>query len=145
MLGSMFRSEYILVGYVTGSLQCEQMRRMRRWAQERITEDEIKNGAMPMSSRRAMAPGASLQCIVLNTWWPVSAASTAISAVSMSRISPIMMMSGSWRRIDRSALAKVSPISFLTGTWLMPGIWNSTGSSTVTMLYIGLFSSFNAE
>ena len=51
-------------GYVTGSLQCEQMRRIRRCAQDKITEDEIKNGAMPMSSRRAMAPGASLQCIV---------------------------------------------------------------------------------
>ena len=89
---------------------------------------------MPMSSRRAMAPGASLQCMVLKTWWPVSAASTAISAVSVSRISPIMTMSGSWRRMERRALAKVRPISFLTGTWLMPGTWNSTGSSTVTML-----------
>ena len=37
---------------------------MSRCAQDKITEDEIKNGAMPMSSRRAMAPGASLQCIV---------------------------------------------------------------------------------
>jgi hypothetical protein len=88
----------------------------------RITEDEIKNGAMPMSSRRAMAPGASLQCIVDSTWWPVSAASMAISAVSVSRISPIMMMSGSWRKMERSALAKDRPISFFVGTWLMPGI-----------------------
>ena len=39
----------------------------------------MRNGAIPMSSRRAMAPGASLQCMVLRTWWPVSAASTAIS------------------------------------------------------------------
>src|ERR1022692_3280162 len=111
---------------------------MRRCAQERMTEDEIKNGAMPMSSSRAMAPGASLQCIVESTWWPVSAASIAISAVSVSRISPIMTMSGSWRRMERRALAKVRPMSFLVGTWLMPGTWNSTGSSTVTMFHCHL-------
>ena len=72
----------------------------------------MRKGAMPMSSSRAMAPGASLQCMVLKTWWPVSAASMAISAVSVSRISPIMMISGSWRKIERNALANVSPISF---------------------------------
>ena len=69
-----------------------------------------------------MAPGASLQCIVDKTWCPVSAASMAISAVSVSRISPIMMMSGSWRKMERSALAKERPISLRVGTWLMPGI-----------------------
>src|SRR6266704_3340671 len=63
----------------------------------------MRKGAMPISSIRAIAPGASLQCIVLRTWWPVKAASTAISAVSVSRISPIMMMSGSWRRIEGKA------------------------------------------
>src|SRR5471032_366023 len=73
------------------------MRRISRCAQDNITEDEIKNGAMPMSSRRAMAPGASLQCIVDKTWWPVSAASMAISAVSVSRISPIMTQNGAQR------------------------------------------------
>ena len=31
------------------------------------TDEEIKNGAMPISSKRAIAPGASLQCIVLST------------------------------------------------------------------------------
>ena len=52
---------------VTGSLQSEQMRRINRWAQARITEEEIRNGAIPMSSRRAIAPAASLQCMVLKT------------------------------------------------------------------------------
>ena len=37
------------------------------------------------------------------------------------------------------------PDFLFTGTWLMPGIWNSTGSSTVTMLNSGLLSSFSAE
>ena len=59
-------------------------------------------------------------CSVENTRWPVSAACMAISAVSWSRISPIMITSGSWRRIERSALAKVRPIFGLTWTWLMP-------------------------
>ncbi len=77
-----------------------------------------KSGMARFPCRRdgEIAPGASLQCIVLKTWWPVSADSTAISAVSVSRISPIMMMSGSWRKMERKALAKVRPISFLTGT-----------------------------
>ena len=53
---------------------------------------------MPMLSRRVTVAGASLVCSVESTRWPVSAALTAISAVSKSRISPTMMMSGSWRR-----------------------------------------------
>jgi len=54
-------------------------------------------------------------------------------------------MSGSWRRMERRALANERPIFLFDGTWLMPGTWNSTGSSTVTMLYIGLLSSLSAE
>ena len=34
------------------------MRRIRRWAQARMTDEEIRNGAISMSSRREMAPGA---------------------------------------------------------------------------------------
>ena len=48
------------------------------------------------------------------------AALMAISAVSMSRISPTMMISGSWRRKAFRAAAKVIPTSVLTLTWLMP-------------------------
>ena len=58
----------------------------------------------------------------------------AIRAVSSSRISPTMMMSGSWRRKARSPLANVSPAFGFTMTWLIPAIWYSTGSSMVMML-----------
>ena len=64
---------------------------------------------MPRSSRRGMALIASFVCSVLKTRCPVIAAWTAISAVSWSRISPIITTSGSWRRIARSAAAKVTP------------------------------------
>ena len=53
-----------------------------------------------------MAPAQSFVCSVLSTKCPVSAACTAICAVATSRISPIMMMSGSCRRIERSADAE---------------------------------------
>ena len=50
---------------MTGSLQmrtkCDASSVGRK---DRITEDEIKNSAIPMSSKRAIAPGASLRCIV---------------------------------------------------------------------------------
>ena len=59
----------------------------------------------------------------------------AISAVSASRISPTMMMSGSWRRIERRPAAKVSPIFGLTWIWPMPLIWYSIGSSMVMMFF----------
>ena len=38
------------------------------------TLDATKNGSTPMSTRRVMAPGASLVCRVLSTKWPVNAA-----------------------------------------------------------------------
>ena len=53
---------------------------------------------MPMFISRLTVLGASLVCSVESTRWPVSAALTAISAVSKSRISPTRMMLGSWRR-----------------------------------------------
>ncbi len=81
-----------------------------------------------------MAARAELVCTVEITRWPVRAAWTAMRAVSGSRISPTMMMSGSCRRIERSPAAKVRPISPRTCTWTTPGRSNSTGSSTVTIL-----------
>ncbi len=75
---------------------------------------------MPMSTRRAIAEGASLVCSVLKTRWPVRLALVAMLAVSKSRISPIMMMFGAWRSMERSAAGKVMPMSALTCTWLMP-------------------------
>jgi hypothetical protein len=75
----------------------------------------------------------------------VSAASTAILAVSKSRISPIIRMSGSARRILLSALAKVSPAFGFVWIWLTPCIRYSTGSSTVMMFFSGELSSFKVE
>ena len=75
------------------------------------TAEAIRNGSTPMSIRRGNAPAASFVCRVENTMWPVSEALMAISAVSRSRISPTIIMSGSWRRNALSARAKVMPIS----------------------------------
>ena len=92
---------------------------------------------MPMFTSRLMLLGASLVCSVDSTRWPVSAALTAIDAVSPSRISPTRMMFGSCRRNDRRTLANVRPMLSRTCTWLMPGRLNSTGSSAVMMLTSG--------
>ena len=71
---------------------------------------------------------------VVNTRWPVSADWMAICAVSGSRISPTMILSGSWRRIERRPRAKVRPFFSLTGICVMPRSWYSTGSSIVMIL-----------
>ncbi len=76
--------------------------------------DASRYGSTPMSARRVIALAASLVCSVASTRCPVSEACTAICAVSRSRISPIMMMSGSWRRIARSARAKSRSMRGLT-------------------------------
>jgi hypothetical protein len=55
-------------------------------------------GSMSISERRVTVEGASFVWRVETRRWPVSAASTAISAVSSSRISPTRMTSGSMRR-----------------------------------------------
>ena len=88
-------------GSVTRFLHSSQSRRARRWATTQSTAEPTRKGSMPISIRRVMAPGASLVCSVESTRWPVSAASMAICAVSRSRISPTMMMSGSARIIER--------------------------------------------
>ena len=75
---------------------------------------------MPMFIKRLIVEGASLVCSVESTRWPVSAAFTAISAVSKSRISPTRMMLGSCRRKARRAEAKFNPIWSFIWTWLMP-------------------------
>ncbi len=100
---------------------------------------------MPMLRRRETVPGASLVWRVESTRWPVRAALTPISAVSKSRISPTMMMSGSWRRKERRAAAKLRPISSCICTWLMPEKLNSTGSSAVLMFQAISFSLESAE
>src|SRR5438445_523098 len=121
----------------SGRLHCVQSLRARRWAVIRMTEDAMLKGATPMFRSRISVAGASLVCSVDSTRWPVCAAFTAMSAVSRSRISPTMMMSGSCRRNARSAIANVIPALSLTLTWLTPGRLISAGSSAVEMLTPG--------
>ena len=56
-----------------------------------------------------MPPAALLVCSVESTRWPVSADWIAMRAVSRSRISPIMMMSGSWRTMRAQRVGEVEP------------------------------------
>ena len=86
---------------------------------------------------------AEFVCSVDTTKCPVIAACTAIPAVSPSRISPIMMISGSCRRIDLRAAANVISALLLTCTWLIPLILASTGSSTVMILTSSVLSSLS--
>ncbi len=75
-------------------------------------------------------------CRVENTRCPVSAAASAACTVSMSRISPIRITSGSWRIAVRIAETKLS-VSTPTSRWLTDAIrsmWmTSIGSSIVRM------------
>ena len=77
---------------------------------------------------------AELVCSVPKTRCPVSAAVSAASIVSLSRISPMRMISGSSRIANLSAVAKllVSSPTFLCEKSAFLFWWiNSTGSSTV--------------
>ncbi len=94
------------------------------------------NGSTPRSSSRNRAVTASLEWTVEKTMCPVLAAWHAIEAVSWSRISPIMMTSGSCRKIDRRAAEKVCPDLVLTSIWVMLSRWYSIGSSTVMMFLL---------
>ncbi|OQA09191.1 MAG: hypothetical protein BWY66_00669 [bacterium ADurb.Bin374] len=122
-----------------------QILRTRRWASTTRIDVVRLNGSMPMFSRRLMVDGASFVWSVEMTRWPVMAALIAMLAVSKSRISPIMMTSGSWRRNERSAAPKSRPMSAWHWTWLMPIRLYSTGSSAVMMLIAGLFSKNSDE
>jgi hypothetical protein len=92
-----------------------------------------------MSSSRTIDSGALLVCSVANTRWPVSEASMPMLTVSLSRISPTMMMSGSARRKARITVAKSMPALRLTCTWRKPFWVISTGSSAVQILVSGVF------
>jgi hypothetical protein len=85
---------------------------------------------------RSTVFAASMVCSVESTRCPVSAASMAISIVSTSRISPMRMTFGAWRRAARSASEKVL-VSEPTSRWftvdLMCLCMYSTGSSMVMM------------
>ena len=75
--------------------------------------------------------GASFVCNVLNTKCPVNAAFNPISTVSLSRISPTRMISGSCLKKDLKAAAKLNPISSFICTCPTPSSSYSTGSSAV--------------
>src|SRR5438046_5919035 len=79
----------------------------------------------------------SVVCNVENTRCPVSAAFSAVSSVSISRISPIRMTSGAWRNTCRSAALNDS-VSFPTSRCeifaRLSRCRNSIGSSMVMML-----------
>ena len=81
---------------------------------------------------------ASTVWTVESTRWPVSAAESAVCTVSSSRISPIRMMSGSWRSTRRSARPNEA-VSRPTSRWLMIEFLSrcrySIGSSIVTMCF----------
>ena len=79
-----------------------------------IVDDETRNGSIPISFSRVNATAALLVWSVVNTRWPVSAASTAVCAVSLSRVSPTSSTSGSCRRNARRIAANVRPMSAFT-------------------------------
>src|SRR5574341_2607205 len=86
---------------------------------------------------RLMVCVASVVWSVENTRWPVSAALSAVSSVSISRISPIRITSGSWRSTWRNAELN-DRVSLPTSRCEMLASWsrcrNSIGSSIVMML-----------
>ena len=84
-----------------------------------------------------MLSGALLVCRVEYTKWPVSDPWIATLAVSSSRISPNMMMSGSARKNVRIAAAKFQPIFGFICTWRRPAWVISIGSSAVQILRPG--------
>src|SRR6516164_200039 len=68
-----------------------------------------------MFRKRPSTSTTLLAWTVVNTRWPVRAELIAICAVSLSRISPTMILSGSCRKIDRNPRANVSPFFSFTG------------------------------
>ena len=91
-------------------------------------------GKTPMM--RSTVFEASMVCRVESTRWPVSAASSATSMVSRSRISPTRITFGACRSAARRARAK-SGVSECSSRWWMVEVLcpckNSMGSSMVMM------------
>ena len=103
------------------------------------------------STMRLIVSGASIVCSVESTRWPVSAADRAARTVSMSRISPTRMTSGSWRIAARRAEVK-SAVSWRISRWETIAFLSwcriSIGSSIVTMLtsrYVLMRSTIDGE
>ena len=126
-------------------LHCGQSVRTSRWATTQSIADATRNGSTPISIRRVIDVAASFVWSVESTRWPVSAASTAICAVSRSRISPTMITSGSARTIARRPVSNSRPAFALTWICVIPSISYSTGSSIVTMFFSAVLISLIAE
>ena len=90
---------------------------------------------------RLMVSVASRVWSVDITRWPVSAAVSAVSMVSRSRISPTRMTSGSWRSALFSACPKLM-VSTPTSRWFtidrLSRMRNSMGSSMVMMWQVSV-------
>ena len=89
-----------------------------------------------VSTLRSTVPEALVVCSVENSSWAISAAVMAVATVSGSRISPSRMISGAWRRAERSASAYVATSVGTSRCVTMHVPWRCTysmGSSMVMM------------
>lgn len=116
-------------------LQWGQSFRASLWETITRREEEIRSGSTPRFTNRWIVWAAELVWSVENTIWPVIEASIASFAVSSSRISPTIIISGSCRSSDLSHFAKVNWMAGLICVWFTPGILYSTGSSRVEILF----------
>src|SRR5450830_146577 len=106
----------------------------------RLSDKSISNCWRRSSGKKLMMRSSAwlalLACKVARQRWPVSANAMAWSMVSRSRISPICITSGAWRKVFFRAVAQ-SSVSTPTSRWVtmqLPCRWmNSTGSSMVMM------------
>ena len=88
---------------------------------------------MPISLNLVIALTALFVCTVDKTKCPVKLAWIAISAVSLSLISPTITISGSCLKIALKPFAKLNPVLLLTCVCPIPSRAYSTGSSMVRM------------
>jgi hypothetical protein len=107
---------------VTGSAQSGQMMRTRRWATMSTRAEAIRYGSTPRSTSLVTAVAASFVCRLERTRWPVNEDWITIWAVSRSRISPTMMMSGSCRSNVRRPRANVIPLFSSICVWFSSAI-----------------------
>ena len=113
-------------------MHCGQSRFMSRC--DRMPESASDRTPFPMPRSRSLvtAPAAVGACSVERTSFPASAMRIVSSAVSLSRISPAMMTSGSCRSTLLRASPKLSRPFSGRESCCAPSMRYSTGSSTVT-------------
>ncbi|MNC88562.1 hypothetical protein D3C83_43890 [compost metagenome] len=115
---------------------------MRRWEMTafRLSDRSMSSCARRSSGKKLMMRSIAwlelLACSVPRHRWPVSAKAMACSITSRSRISPIRITSGAWRRVFFSAASQESvstPTSRCVMMQFLCGCTYSTGSSMVMM------------